>query len=176
MSLDLFRKAYEGAVVATSYAQIRLDQAIEERGADAEVKYPETAFYLPVIYALAGVKVTTLGQLPPILNEIKTSNIRPDYTYEGAKANGEATLYAAEIIEACNYLDDVPYPEPWTGFISDPILRRTGIQLVDFTIPGFAVILGRAKDNATAVQIVRDLQGKGLMIFLCNEIIEQLLE
>ncbi len=176
MSLDLFKKAYEGAVVATSYAQIRLDQAIAEKGADAEVKYPETAFYLPVIYSLEGIKVTTLGQLPPILNKIKASNIRPDYTLDGARANGKAVLYAAEIIEACNYLDGKPYEEPWTGFLTDPVLRRFGIQLVDFTIPGFAVIIGKAKDSKTAVEIMRNLQGKGLMVMMANEFIEQLLE
>ncbi len=176
MSNELFKRAYEGAVTATSYAQIRLDQAIAEKGADAEVKYPDTAYYLPVIYALTGIKVTTLGQLPPILNKIKSENLRADYTLEGAKANGKATLYAAEIIEACNYLDENPYKEPWSGFLTDPILRRFGIQLVDFTIPGFAIILGRAKDSKTAVEIVRNLQGKGLMLMLVNEIIEQLLD
>lgn len=176
MSLDLFKKAYEGAVVAASYAQIRLDQAIAERGPDAEVKYPDTAYYLPVIYALSGNKVTKLGELPPILNKIKTECIKPDYTLEGSKMNGKATLYAAEIIEACNYLEGNPFKEPWTGFLADPILRKFGIQLVDFTIPGFAIILGRAKDSKTAVEIVRNLQGKGLMLMFANEIIEQLLE
>ncbi len=172
----LFTEAYEGAVTATSYAQIRLDQAIAEFGEDHAVGYPETAYYLPVIYALDGIKVETLGQLPAILNRAKTEYIRPDFTLEGAKLNGKATLYAAEIIEAVNYLDGEPYEAPWTGFLTDPILRRFGIQLVDFTIPGFAVIIGKAKDTETAVDIFRNLQGKGLMIMLSNEIIEQLLD
>lgn len=176
MSMDLFKKAYEGAIVAASYAQIRLNQSIEEFGADHEVSYPDTAYYLPVFYALAGEKVTTLGQLPNLLNNVKLECLKPDFTLEGAKNNGKVTLYAAEIIEACDYLDGDPYPEPWTGFLTDPILRRFGISLVDFTIPGFAVLLGKAKDVETAVSIFRDLQGKGLMIMLCNEIIEQLLE
>ncbi len=176
MSLDLFKRAYEGAVVATGYAQIRLDQAIAEYGEDHTVEYPETAYFLPVIYALDGIKVTTLGQLPAILNNAKTEYIKPDFTLDGARANGKATLFAAEIIEACNYLDGKPYESPWTGFLTDPILRRFGIQLVDFTIPGFAVIVGKAKDTKTAVEIFRNLQGKGLMIMMANEIIEQLLE
>jgi acetyl-CoA synthase len=36
--------------------------------------------------------------------------------------------------------------------------------------------VGRAKDTQTAVEIFRTLQGKGIMIMLANEIIEQLLE
>lgn len=176
MSNKLFVEAYEGAVTAAGYAQIRLDQAIEEYGVDHAVSYPDTAFYLPVIYSLEGIKVETLGQLPPILNKIKTEHLRPDFTMEGARMNGKVTLYAAEIIEACNYLDGDPYEAPWTGFLTDPILRKFGIQLVDFTIPGFAVIIGKAKDTETAVEIFRNLQGKGLMIMLSNEIIEQLLD
>lgn len=176
MSNKLFVEAYEGAVTAAGYAQIRLDQAIAEYGADHKVAYPDTAFYLPVIYSLEGIKVETLGQLPPILNKIKTEHLRPDFTMEGARMNGKVTLYAAEIIEACNYLDGEPHEAPWTGFLTDPILRKFGIQLVDFTIPGFAVIIGKAKDTETAVEIFRNLQGKGLMIMMCNEIIEQLLD
>ncbi|MDR0469441.1 MAG: CO dehydrogenase/CO-methylating acetyl-CoA synthase complex subunit beta [Peptococcaceae bacterium] len=176
MSLELYKKAYEGAVVATGYAQIRLDQAIAEYGADHPVEYPETAYYLPVILALDGIKVTKLGELPGILNRAKSEYIRPDFTHEGAKLNGKATLFAAEIIEACEYLDGDPYPAPWTGFLTDPILRRFGIQLVDFTIPGFAAVIGAAKDSETAVKIFRNLQSKGLMIFLTNDFIEQLLD
>ena len=174
--MDLFRRAYEGAVIAAGYAQIRLDQAIAEFGGERRVEYPETAYYLPVIFALEGIKVETLGQLPAILNRAKTEYLRPDFTLEGAKRNGKSTLFAAEVIEACNYLEQKPYQQPWTGFLTDPVLRRFGIQLVDFTIPGFAVMVGRAKDTATAVEIFRNLQSKGIMIMMCNEIIEQLLE
>ncbi|GHS94998.1 acetyl-CoA decarbonylase [Synergistales bacterium] len=173
---NLFKKAYEGAVTAAGYAQIRLDQAIEEFGRDHAVGYPETAYFLPVITALEGTKVERLEQLVPILNKVKTQYLRPDFTFEGARNNGRVTLFAAEVIEACNYLDGPKYEAPWTGFLTDPILRRFGIQLVDFTIPGFAVIIGKAKDTKTAVEIFRNLQGKGIMIMLSNEIIEQLLE
>ncbi len=175
MAKKLFKNAYEGAVMAASYAQIRLDQAIEEFGENHEVKYPDTGYYLPVIMSLEGTKVEKLGELPKILNDAKRY-ISAELTLEAAKMNGKATLFAAEIIEACNYLDGEPYEEPWTGFLIDPILRRFGISLVDFTIPGFAVIIGKAKDNATAVEIFRNLQSKGIMIMMANEFIDQLLD
>ncbi|MDA8227230.1 MAG: acetyl-CoA decarbonylase/synthase complex subunit alpha/beta, partial [Desulfitobacterium hafniense] len=65
---------------------------------------------------------------------------------------------------------------PWTGFLGDPVIRKYGIKMVDWTIPGVAVILGRAKDSKSAKKIVDNLMGKGFMLFLCDEIIEQLLE
>ncbi|QOX62318.1 CO dehydrogenase/CO-methylating acetyl-CoA synthase complex subunit beta [Anoxybacterium hadale] len=177
MSKHLFTQAYEGAVVATSYAEILLTQAIREHGEDTLVCYPDTAYKLPVITALSGEDVSTLKDLVPILNRIRMTKVRDELTLDGAKTNGEAAFYAAEIIEALRYLGgNNPHVEPWTGFLTDPVLRKFGIQLVDFTIPGVAVIIGKAPDSKTAAKLIKDLQSKGIMLMLCNEIIEQLLE
>ncbi len=172
----LFKQVYDGAIIATSYAEILLTQAIKKHGGDKEVRYPDTAYYLPVIRALSGEDVTTIGQLPAILNK-KRAQIYEELTFENARLAGEATLYAAEIIEALQYIDtDQPYEEPWLGFISDPVVRKYGIKMVDWTIPGEAVIIGRAKDSKAAAKIVSKLMGQGMMIFLSDEIIEQLYE
>lgn len=177
MSMELFKGAYEGAVTATSYAEILLAKAIKEYGADCPVKYPDTAYRLPVITALSGEEVNTIGDLAPILNRVRTTNIREELTFENAKLNGEATLYAAEVIEALRYLKGAkPDKYPYTGFISDPILRKFGVPLVDQTIPGVAVIVGKGKDSKSTAKIVKDLQSKGIMIFLANEVIEQCIE
>ncbi|UMZ75348.1 acetyl-CoA decarbonylase/synthase complex subunit alpha/beta [Natranaerofaba carboxydovora] len=172
----LFKKAIDGAIVAVSYAEILLNQAIREYGEDQEVKYPDTAYYLPVMTALSGEKVETLGELPPILNRLR-QQVREEYTFENARLAGEATLYAAEIIEALRYVrEEEPHVEPWSGFLRDPILRKYGIQLVDWSIPGQTVILGRARSSEEAAELVRDLQSKGMMLFIADEVIEQLLE
>lgn len=177
MANHLYKQAFDGAVIATSYAEILLNQAIKEFGEDTPVSYPDTAYKLPVITALSGEDVKTLKDLVPILNRIRTTNIKEDFTLEGAKVSGEAAFYAAEIIEALRYLNGKnPHVNPWTGFLADPVLRKFGIQLVDFTIPGVAVIIGKAKDSKAAAQLVKELQSKGIMLMLCNEIIEQLLE
>ncbi len=174
--LGLFKQAYEGAVIATSYAEILLDQALRTHGPEAPVAYPDTAYYLPVITALSGEKVTKLGELVPILNRMR-EQIREELTFENARLAGEATLYAAEIIEALRYLEGIgTHPEPWTGFLPDPVVRRYGIKLVDWTIPGQAVILGRARTSKDAAKLVSELMGKGFMIFASDEIIEQLIE
>lgn len=177
MANHLFKQAYDGAIIATSYAEILLNQTIKEHGENTPVCYPDTAYKLPVITALSGEEVKTLKDLVPILNRIRTQNIKPDYTLEGAKTSGEAAFYAAEIIEALRYLKGQnPHVAPWSGFLTDPVLRKFGIQLVDFTIPGVAVIIGKAKDSKAAAKMIKELQSKGMMLMLCNEIIEQLLE
>ncbi|MCL5039473.1 MAG: acetyl-CoA decarbonylase/synthase complex subunit alpha/beta [Firmicutes bacterium] len=173
----LFRKAMEGTIIATSYAEILLNQALREYGAEQKVAYPDTGYHLPVITALSGEKVTKLGELVPILNRVREQVHEEQLTFENVRLAGEATLYAAEIIEALHYLyNDEPKVEPWSGFLGDPAVRRFGIKLVDWTIPGQAVIVGRAKTSKLAKKIVEELMNKGMMIFLSDEIIEQLLE
>jgi len=172
----LLRRAYDGTIIAMTYAEILLNRAIKDFGTEQDIGYPDTAYHLPVITCLSGEKVTKLGELVPILNRMR-SQIRTDLTFENARLWGESTLYAAEIIETLNYLrGEEPKAKPWTGFLGDPIVRKHGIKMVDWTIPGVAVIIGRAKDSEAAKKIVDNLMGKGFMIFLCDEVIEQLLE
>ncbi|HWQ41747.1 MAG TPA: acetyl-CoA decarbonylase/synthase complex subunit alpha/beta [Desulfosporosinus sp.] len=172
----LLRKAYDGTVIAMTYAEILLNRAIKDYGTEQAISYPDTAYHLPVIECLSGEKVTQLGELVPILNRLRTQ-VTTEMTFANARLWGEAVLYAAEIIETVNYLrgDDLKV-KPWTGFLGDPVVRKHGIKMVDWTIPGVAVILGRAKDSKAAKKIVDNLMGKGFMIFLCDEIIEQCLE
>ncbi|HWQ43931.1 MAG TPA: acetyl-CoA decarbonylase/synthase complex subunit alpha/beta [Desulfosporosinus sp.] len=172
----LLRKAYDGTVIAMTYAEILLNRAMKDFGPEQLISYPDTAYHLPVIECLSGEKVTQLGELVPILNRLRTQ-VTTEMTFANARLWGEATLYAAEIIETVNYLrGDDPKVKPWTGFLGDPVVRKHGIKMVDWTIPGVAVILGRAKDSKAAKKIVDNLMGKGFMIFLCDEIIEQCLE
>lgn len=172
----LFKHAYEGAITATSYAEILLSKAIKKHGPTTKIEYPDTAYFLPVIRALSGEEVRTLKDLQPILNRMR-GQLKSKPSLENALLAGEATLYAAEIIEALRYVKNPnPHVEPWTGFLGDPVVRKFGIKMVDWTIPGVAVILGRAKDSKAAKKLVDDLMGKGMMLFLADEIIEQLLE
>ncbi len=67
------------------------------------------------------------------------------------------------------------------GPIDDIQLRSWGIQLVDGRMPGFAAIVGAAKNNEVAVKIVRELQKRNILTFLSGNvngrsIIHQLME
>jgi acetyl-CoA synthase len=67
------------------------------------------------------------------------------------------------------------------GPIDDIQLRAWGIQLVDGRMPGFCAVVGCAKSNDVAVKIVRELQSRGILIFLSGNvngrsIIHQLVE
>ncbi len=175
----LFRDVFEGTVTALSYAEILLNQAIRKYGRNQAIGYPDTAYFLPAIRALSGEECRTLGDLVPVLNRLR-HQLKEDMTFEQARLNGESTIYAAEVIEAVRYIKNSEatplHVAPWTGFIGDPVVRKFGIKMVDWTIPGEAVIVGRAKDGQAAKKLVDNLMSKGLMIFLCDEIIEQLMD
>jgi len=74
-----------------------------------------------------------------------------------------------------------PRPGYLNGPIDDIQLRSWGIQLVDGRMPGFAAIIGAARSNQAAVEIVRQLQMRNILIFLSGNVngrsmIHQLME
>ena len=173
----LYKKAIDGAIIATGYADQLLNKAIRQHGRDKEIGYPSTGYYLPCITAWTGERVTKLAQLPRILGEVR-GKIREEYTFDNAVASGEATMVAAEIVEALKYIDNPdPYADtPYTGFIADEVLRRLGIAFVDDTIPGVLVLVGKAKDPKLLAKIIRDCQSKGMLVIPTFDTIQQIAE
>ncbi len=173
---QLFKKAIDGSVIATGYADFLLSRAIRKYGRDKEIEYPGTGYFLPSILAWAGVKVNTLGQLPKILGDVRRIINEDEITLENAIASGEATMISAEIVEALKYVDgEDPYKDsPYSGFVPDQILRELGIAFVDDTIPGAIVLVGKAKDPAALKKIIKDCQNKGMLIIPTFDIIQQL--
>jgi len=102
-------------------AELMLDKALAEKGPDTPVAFPNTAYYLPLIFGMTGEKVEKLGQLQPILKHAR-SLLHPipaktHWTpYLGETLDGGmATLLAAETIEAVRFSYG-QQPEPLTDF------------------------------------------------------------
>jgi acetyl-CoA synthase len=49
-----------------------LQKALAEQGPDAPVAFPNTAYYLPLIFGMTGVQVKTLGQLVEVLRQARS--------------------------------------------------------------------------------------------------------
>ncbi len=164
-----------------------LDKAIKEKGPNTKIGFPETAFYLPMANALLGAKAGILKDALPILEHAKSllpkvpaEKLWLPYLGDALNA-GMSTLFCEEIIVALRYLYGQEPQENCNGFFTDTIMRSLGIQLVDGRMSGFAAILGAAPDNKTAVEIVRQLQERNILIFVGSSvngrsIIDQLLE
>lgn len=211
MSRYIATRAIQGANELYSEADLLLKKAIAELGADKPVAFPNTAYYLPVILGLTGRQVSTLGDLVPALENARSllhpmpgDKLWLPYLGETLDS-GISTLLTAETIEAIRFAYGTePQKITWEGSyvptssftspdgqaavgkrlngpIDDIQLRAWGIQLVDGRMPGFCAIVGCAKSNEVAVKIVRELQQRSILVFLCGNvngrsIIHQLME
>lgn len=195
MSRYIATRAIRGANALVIEAEVMLKKALSEKGADTPVSFPNTAYYLPTIYAMTGQAVETLGQLTDslahareLIHPLPSNKNWTPYLGETLDS-GMATLLAAEAIEAIRYVYK-QQPEPFPGFelaggttyeglngdghlngaIDDIQLRSWGIKLVDGRMPGFAAIVGAAKSNEVAVKIIRELQKRNILTFLCGNV------
>jgi len=178
MSKLIASAAIRGTHGLVKQAEEMLKKAITEKGESYAFEFPDTAYYLPMIYAMTGFAVKTLsdmrvalGMAKELLHPEPEEHLWKPYLGE-ALDSGMATLFAEEIIMALRYIDGLePAVDPETGyvyngFITDTIQRNLGIQLVDGTMPGFAAVIGAAPDDDTALKIIRELQEKNILTFL----------
>ena len=168
---------YGGSNAVAGLTENAVKEAIAKHGEDKKVAMPDTAYFLPTIYAATGVKVSKLGDLPACVGVLKSLITNKEDLGDALNA-GLATAVGAEIIEALKYVESAdPYGEDsGIGFVPDPIIRSLGVPLVTGDIPGVAVVLGKADDAANVVDVVKDYQSKGIMTFLIGDVIEQCVE
>ncbi len=206
MSKYIATRAIRGANALVTEAELMLKKAIDEKGPETPVSFPNTAYYLPLIFSMTGQAVEKIGDLVEsldharsLLHPMPSKKTWTPYLGETLDS-GMATLIAAEVIEAIRYIYNLE-PQLYPGFnlaggtsypnmgntghlngaIDDIQLRTWGIQLVDGRMPGFAAIVGAAKNSKIAVKIIRELQKRSILTFLCGNsngvsIIDQLTE
>jgi acetyl-CoA synthase len=184
MSKIIASAAIRGAHKIVDKADNKWKEAMDRWGANQPVGFPNTAYYLPIIYGILGMKVEKLGDMEAVLK--KTRAILPPPVKElhplpylaPALDAGMATLFAEEISEAIRYLEtpnfytkteDPTDENIWLGAADDIILRKRGIEFVDGTAPGFAAVLGAAPTKEIAAKIAQELQQKNLYVFMSAE-------
>jgi acetyl-CoA synthase len=174
MSRIIASAAIRGAHKYVKEADEKLNKLIEEKGEEQAVGFPNTAYYLPVIFSLLGIKVETLADAKKALEKAKSflpplvkKKLWLPYLGNTLDA-GIATLAATEIIEALKYLTGDKPEGIWLGFTDDATLRMQGIKLVDGRMPGFAACVGALPTNEGAVQLARALQEKSILVFMAS--------
>ena len=187
MSKIIASAAIRGSHTFFNEANERYNKALEDKGGDQKVGFPETAYFFPMANALMGLEVKTLDEIRPVLNHARELLHDPPtdelwLPYLGNTLDcGVSTLLSTEIIMAIRYLYDEEPQEGCEGYYTDTWLRTLGIQLVDGRMPGFAAILGAAPNPDIAVDIIRELQKRSILIFVGSatngaSIIDQLKE
>ncbi|MEN8141682.1 MAG: acetyl-CoA decarbonylase/synthase complex subunit alpha/beta [Thermodesulfobacteriota bacterium] len=181
MSKIICSAAIRGAHKIVDMAEESYEAAMQKYGADQEVAFPSTAYFLPIIYSMLGAKVEKVGDMKDIftecrklLPEIVSDSVWKPYLGPALDA-GMATFFAEEMYEAIRYLDhpnmytkteDPTDENIWLGAADDIIFRKRGVEFVDGTAPGFAAIMGAPDDKEMASKIALELQEKNLYIFM----------
>ena len=191
--------AIQGAYNIVGKAEGKYKRALETYGGSQKLEFPNTAYYLPIIYSLTGIKVTDLDSAKKPLElarKLLPPHIKKDchIPYLGPLLDaGMAALFAEEIVEAIRYVEDPDFYQPtvedpdvengkiWLGAADDTIMRKRGVEFVDGTAPGFAAIVGAAPDPETAKKIAEEYQVKSIYVFMAanqngTTFAEQLLE
>jgi len=191
--------AIQGGYNIVSKAEGKLKEAIDKYGPKQEIGFPNTAYYLPVIYSLMGMKVETLADAEQVMKRCRAllpPHVKKDchVPYLGPLLDaGIAAIFAEEIVEAIRYVEEPDFYQPsvedpdiengkiWLGAADDAIMRKRGVEFVDGTAPGFAAIVGAAPNPEIAKNIVEEYQKKNLYIFLAanqngTTVAEQLIE
>ena len=191
--------AIQGGYNIVSKAEGIYKRALETYGGSQKLEFPNTAYYLPIIYSLTGIAVKDLDSAKQVMDfcrKLLPPHIKKDYhlPYLGPLLDaGMAALFAEEIVEAIRYVEDPDFYQPeiedpdvengkiWLGAADDKIMRKRGVEFVDGTAPGFAAIVGAAPDAETAKLIAEEYQQKNLYVFMAanqsgTTFAEQLLE
>jgi acetyl-CoA synthase len=178
--------AIQGAYNIVSQVEGEYKKSLETFNADTKVGFPNTAYFLPVIYSLLGIKVEKLEDMKKVLEvvrkmlppHIKGMNHLP---YLGPLLDaGMAALFSFELREAMRYLNEPDFylhseeideeaGKIWLGAADDTVFRKRGVEFVDGSAPGFAAIVGAAPDPETAKLIVEEYQKRSLYIFLAAQ-------
>ena len=142
MSKIIASAAIRGAYKIVENAEAQWKMAMERWGANEPVGFPNTAYYLPIIYGILGHKVEKLGDMEFVLKKcrallpppVKEIHALP-YLAPALDA-GMVTFFAEEIIEAIRYREsphfyvlgeDVTPDNIWLGAADDVIIRKRGV-------------------------------------------------
>ena len=160
------------------------EAAMDKFGGGQDVGFPNTGYFLPVIYGILGIKVEKLEEMKKVLDWCRRLIPPPvketlNLPYLGPVLDaGMATLFCHELHEAIRYLKEPDFyvqgEEPqdgkiWLGAADDIILRKRGVEFVDGTAPGFAAIAGAAPTPEIAAKIAQECLEKNLYVFMAAE-------
>ena len=176
--------AIQGAYNIVQKTEGKYQAALEKYGPEQKLEFPNTAYYLPIIYSLLGIPVKTLADAKKPLEvcrsllpaHVKIQNHLP---YLGPLLDaGMAAILAEEISEAIRYVEDPDFylvseevdlekGKIWLGAAEDTVFRKRGVQFVDGSAPGFAAIVGAAPSPEIAKEIALEYQKRSIYVFMC---------
>ena len=112
MSKIIASAAIRGAHKIVERTEKKWQEAMDKWGAKEPVGFPNTAYFLPVIYGMLGEKVEKLGDMEPVLKRCRAllpPPVREEHPLPylaPALDAGMATLFAGEYIDRGRHTGD----------------------------------------------------------------------
>ncbi|BEQ17135.1 acetyl-CoA decarbonylase/synthase complex subunit alpha/beta [Desulfoferula mesophila] len=185
--------AIQGAYNIVNKVEGLYNRAVEQYGPEQKLEFPNTGYFLPIIYSLLGIPVTDLASAKrplEVARELLPAHVQraTHLPYLGPLLDaGMAALFAEEIAEAIRYVDDPDFylhseecevvkgadgkvdwskSKVWLGAADDVVMRKRGVEFVDGSAPGFAAIVGAAPNKDLAKEIAEEYQRRNLYVFM----------
>lgn len=153
---------FDGANAVTGITESALNSVIAKFGREQEISFPDTQWFFPIVYAVTGIKVKTLGDLLTAVGEAKVL-----LSKSGAWVNnGLSAIIGTEILEGLKYLEASENQKE--GFLSDKTVRT----MVAAKYPDAAVVLYRSGSMEDAVDVVRQYRSRNVLTFAVGEVAE----
>jgi len=110
--------AIQGAYNIVSKADGTFKKAMDKYGPNQPLAFPNTAYYLPIIYSVLGIKVEKLADAEQVITRCKEllpphikGSIHVPYLGHTLDA-GMAAILAEEVVEAIRYVEDPDFYLP----------------------------------------------------------------
>lgn len=166
---QITKKALDDLLIETEEL---LEKTINGKGQSFQIELPDTAYGLPLIYALEGIKITELSELKKFFDNTK-AKFPQSLDPVSLSIN---YLYLAEIYLTLLFFHSEQKEESaFYGFLGDTIQRTLGVQLVDGRIPAVAVLIG-SLERGKLLSIIKELQEKRILTFLIGQVAEEFLK
>ncbi|MBU4208208.1 MAG: hypothetical protein KKD12_00745 [Proteobacteria bacterium] len=69
MSKIICSAAIRGARNIVGMAEAKYEEALKKWGPDQKIEFPNTTYYLPIIYGMLGIPVSTLGDVKQVMDK-----------------------------------------------------------------------------------------------------------
>ena len=112
MSKIICSAAIRGAQKIYEKSEGLYKKALEKHGPEQEIGFPNTAYYLPIIYAMTGIPVAKLSEMQKVFDFCKklipapVRETTPLPYLAPALDAGMATFFVEEMAEAIRYLEN----------------------------------------------------------------------
>ena len=165
MSPSIAAKAERGAHELVDTAERMLQEMGVKPGPNTLFSVTNSVYYLPIVLGYSAKPVETIRELNEVLKQARAL-LPTDPAL--------AALLASETIETLCAIrgalaqpgDEASGPLGITNPISDAQVRSWGVQLADGRMPGIALIMGSASNNAVNAILIEELRQHHILCLL----------